>query len=124
MSETNGKGLVVTIASKEHRVVIPPDAATRWDLVAMMENNALRGTAAILGECVPTLKLPRLSAYSYNVGKYAAEVIRLLADAGVSPAEITRQATPVAIEIARLLYPSEDEVGSAEDFSSPAGAGN
>lgn len=118
MTTTNGDGLIVTLNGEDHKVVMPPDHATRWDLAQMLGNNAIRGSAAVLGVCCPSLRMPALSTYQYNVGRYSAEVIDLCASRGITPLHIIEAATPVAVELQRLLLPGEESVADAVGFSS------
>lgn len=118
--QENGKGLVVSLNGKTYSVTIPPDHATRWDLAGMVNNNAVRGSAAVLGVCCPDLGMPGLNVYGYNVGAYSTEVIDRLNAMGIRPDTFVAAATPVAVEILRLLLPSESEVIERVDFTSPA----
>jgi hypothetical protein len=115
--------MTVTILGKEYPVTLPARHAERHELCMGYSNNATRGSAAILGLCVPAMWVDALTLHftykscAYDVGEYGARCWEVLRAAGVSEAEFIGAASPVFVALAEKALPGVAEVKERVGFS-------
>jgi hypothetical protein len=130
----------VTLKGVEHEVVLPR-FADRRDLVYAMHNHGLRGSAAAIGRCVPSLTVERenpktgkaeqvplvqleFKAFGYDALEYGAAVWEQLAAHRIRDREIVLAGRVLLAALSDGLFPSDVEVDAAEGFSSPSAGGS
>lgn len=123
MSDNENGVLKVTLGGEEHEVVLPQQWAVRRELVLGCVRNSLRGGAAVVGACVPSLKLKASYAgHHCEPVAYGGAVWEELSMRGIGDGEIVEQSVAIFNALRELAFPSAEEVEGAEDFSSASEA--
>lgn len=115
----------VILKGEEHEVVLPR-FADRKDLALAIVGHHLRGSAAAVGLCCPTLKAVTADwkGLRYDAMEYGSIAWEQLAGAGVTDREIARAGNVLLTELSAGIFPTADEVDAAEGFSSPSAGGS
>ena len=114
----------VSLFGKAHPLEMPRRFAERQELVSAWVNNKMRGSAALIGVCVPSLDLgPSLVMCDFNVYEYGAQCLDVLKSRGLADVEIMAAAVPMFNALAEGLFPSAVEVDKSVDFTNQREAG-
>ena len=122
---TNGQQ-TVTLGGVPYAVHLPDDFATRRELVVAVHRNPMRGLCAVLGMCLPDLRMSHLyERHGFDALRFGADVWRLLSRRGIEDGAIVDAALPLQGAVAELAYPSDEAVAAEVGFSSaPEGGPN
>ena len=115
----------ISIKGEKHAVVLPSSLIACWEgcnflASAYAEGNFVRGNAAIIGLCFPSLRPPRLPAWNgEDMAGYAGMVADHLFSLGVSPKGIKGiiDATGIYEQMKARVPVDEEEVVEAEKNS-------
>lgn len=108
----------VTLAGKEHEVILPTRFAERKELCGAWVNNRIRGAAALVGFCVPSLNVGiSFQLCDYNPYEYGAQVLDRLAAMGISDVDMVAASVSIFNALSEGLYPTDPEVVAAVDFT-------
>lgn len=111
MPDTNEK-ISVTLAGKAYVAEIP-DYATRYELLLAASENAIRGSAAVLGCCCKGLVPSSYETHNCNAMRFGAYVWDQLRSRGVDEIAMVEAAVPLRVRIAEVQYPAAVEERAA-----------
>lgn len=115
--------MTIDLFGKSYPVTLPTRHAERHELCMAYSANNVRGSAAILGLCVPELWTEGRAltfgykSCGYDAGEYGARCWDILRAAGVDEATFIAAASPIFVELARLTLPTVSEVAKRVGFS-------
>jgi len=109
----------VKIGGKEYDYRAP-DYATRYEMLLAVNENQIRGSAAILGCCLPGLVSAGYEAHHCNAMRFGAYVWEQILPLIEDDIEIVRLAMPIRMALLRAAFPAETE--ERTDFFSPSEA--
>jgi hypothetical protein len=107
----------VKIAGKPYTAKVP-DYATRYELLMACSENAIRGSAAVLGVCLPGLVPSSYEVHNCNAMRFGAYVWDQLRERGVDEIAMVEAAVPIRVRLAQVQYPAAVEDRTA--FFSPS----
>lgn len=112
----------MTLGGVTHAVVLPTRPVVRRELCITYGSNTMRGAAAIVGMCAPSLNLrSNYGLCQCNGIEYGGSVWEELTEAGVPDVDILRAAQSVLADLSGHLFASPvtaAEVADTKGFSS------
>ena len=114
--------LTITLGGVLHVVTLPPRFAERREILSLAYANAMRGAAAALGVCCPTLELRAARAAStFGItADLGGRCWEELSERGYGDADLFVAAQPIIAAINEVAFPSAVEVKAQEDFTDRA----
>lgn len=100
----------IEINGKTYEANIPSTFAERRELAFGWISNKYRGSAAIVGICIPELTTADYRTHGCDPMKFGATVWEELMDQGITEAEMIRVASLLFADIANALFPDDKEV--------------
>lgn len=118
----------INLLGKSYPVRVPPQFAVREELVFAFGDavgnvsRQLRAASAVLGLCTPIGGEAQADYVKarFDALAYGGAVYGWLRQHGAQPADILAAAAPIVDWIAGQVFPREDEVKQAADFTGPA----
>ena len=116
--------LCVTLGGESHAVTIPPRFAERREILSLAYANAMRGAAAAVAICCPSLKLKAANLVSISgiTADLGARAWEELDGRGIEAVDLFTEAQTIISAINEAAFPNAPEVKAQEDFTGRAAA--